>query len=1105
VSAFVVLSASYPCVRGMSYDATAAVTFNNIKDISNLIDLKELNMTASIFCKPAQRDPVVTIAGAIPVLTIGKIKINDITISISAFKDLGESAAGIKIGSYRFVATADGTMDRSSLEDIGQLGRVYNAPYSSPLGEVFNSPDGMLDKKVGNFNLKPKISFDSESKSVSFMLNVEYETPNFNATLFVASTFGKCDPELGTAIVGTAHAKVEYSAQTHSFLLNVSIAGGKHCPAHLTTMAEKGKGAPRFFDNYQRFIMQGQSLKTGEVVDGKWVKGAKDATPTIDQESETYAKATGDLTAYELMDIALGNEVHPSVPSWPQYYFKGTLEEPIEVYPGVDINAASVTVVSAGPYGAKFTDMPFLFEIYGDVDLDFVLQGDNNVTKAKAANAKKTAADDFPAPASVKTNLLNITASAVVAYVPTQNGSNERTSTLVAIRADYEFRSENNKTGTSIDVYDAFFYMMFPIERSSDYAAQAQGKLDLKWENSAGNSTNLHAEFKASFQFESEPNKKGEMKLGDFECKVSIASEFSTPYLALGELYIGVEYWSTMNVTDDEDEPADAPSDAPSPSPGDDYDAAAPSPADAPAPKVEEEAPAPAPEVEEEAHAPMSGTVAGPPSPPPAGNSGQCDSSLGSQTGCPVDSKCGKDTSGKVSSLTAKYNPIRGTGSAATCCAFSILAVKKGVQKDTDAWCKDDNPTANVPPPAPPPPSPSPPKTPSFNTEYCNNDRTKGNDCAVGMICGKQPPAVSDTDYKKSGHVYYSPKSASGKCCNKAKRTVEKGAQLTTADSTGHTWCKSPSTLGAARLLMGVESWFDVQSAALVHDPSRLGATSIKLGSTSYSFSGAPGGEVMLFTALTVVPATNGEAGSWSATMTGFTQNRTDSSLTPSWSAECASGSPVVVSRAKTGAEMKTVRFAHDDLDVHIAGFAIATACDGKAASIPATGVVTLNRGVIFTGRADGTAAPIPTVSVTFPVSALISCAADAADAGSAEVTGRIISYEIVDYIHLNDVAVTGNIAASAGSGGIVDMGMGFAGKVDLSRSSTGLDFPYGELDVAFKTRVTSALGGFLKAEFEEQMLGFGSFMIETGPKVGPDRYCSRHVIGWNLSQETRV
>jgi len=77
-----------------------------------------------------------------------------------------------------------------------------------------------------------------------------------------------------------------------------------------------------------------------------------------------------------------------------------------------------------------------------------------------------------------------------------------------------------------------------------------------------------------------------------------------------------------------------------------------------------------------------------------------------------------------------------------------------------------------------------------------------------------------------------------------------------------------------------------------------------------------------------------------------------------------------------------------------------------KAASVPAAGVVTLNRGVIFAGRADGTAAPIPTVAVTFPVSALISC--DAADAASAEVTGSILSYEISDYMYLKDVVVTG-------------------------------------------------------------------------------------------------
>ena len=81
---------------------------------------------------------------------------------------------------------------------------------------------------------------------------------------------------------------------------------------------------------------------------------------------------------------------------------------------------------------------------------------------------------------------------------------------------------------------------------------------------------------------------------------------------------------------------------------------------------------------------------------------------------------------------------------------------------------------------------------------------------------------------------------------------------------------------------------------------------------------------------------------------------------------------------------------------------------------------------------------------------------------------------------------MTGTITASPDSGGIVDMGMAFTGKVDLSRSVTGLAFQYGELDVSFKTRITSALGGFLQAEFEEELLGFGSFLIETGPKVRP-------------------
>jgi len=80
----------------------------------------------------------------------------------------------------------------------------------------------------------------------------------------------------------------------------------------------------------------------------------------------------------------------------------------------------------------------------------------------------------------------------------------------------------------------------------------------------------------------------------------------------------------------------------------------------------------------------------------------------------------------------------------------------------------------------------------------------------------------------------------------------------------------------------------------LRQDQSRLGETSTKVGATSYSFHGAPSEDYMLITALTVVPATKSEAGNWSATMTGFNQSQT---MTPSWTATGASGSPVVVSK----------------------------------------------------------------------------------------------------------------------------------------------------------------------------------------------------------------
>jgi hypothetical protein len=302
------------------------------------------------------------------------------------------------------------------------------------------------------------------------------------------------------------------------------------------------------------------------------------------------------------------------------------------------------------------------------------------------------------------------------------------------------------KTGTSIDVYDAFIYMMFPIERNSD-SAQAQGKLDLKWNNSEGNSTTLHAEFEASFQFEAEPNEKGEMKLGDFECKVSVASDFATPYLTLDDLYIGVEYWSTMNVTDDEDEPADAPSDAPSASPADDYeyDAAAPSPADAPAsapaPQVEEEAPAPAPAPATDAPnpAPALSPPPLPPSSPPPASPCSADNMV---AGC----TCGSQGFGP----NLPDNP---SASSPLCCDKASKKTVKGAQITSWVTCVEYSPPPLPPPPLPPPPSPPP-------ADVCS----KGNFFAGCKKCG----ITVDVNC---------PPESTGLCCHKATRVAVKAGR----------------------------------------------------------------------------------------------------------------------------------------------------------------------------------------------------------------------------------------------------------------------------------------------------------------------------------------
>jgi len=72
-------------------------------------------------------------------------------------------------------------------------------------------------------------------------------------------------------------------------------------------------------------------------------------------------------------------------------------------------------------------------------------------------------------------------------------------------------------------------------------------------------------------------------------------------------------------------------------------------------------------------------------------------------------------------------------------------------------WC------TSAPPPRPPPPTPQPPVPSSPPKDWCNNDRSKGNDCAVGLTCGGRPPFVSKRKTNDFCNTYYSPKANSGK------------------------------------------------------------------------------------------------------------------------------------------------------------------------------------------------------------------------------------------------------------------------------------------------------------------------------------------------------
>jgi hypothetical protein len=252
-------------------------------------------------------------------------------------------------------------------------------------------------------------------------------------------------------------------------------------------------------------------------------------------------------------------------------------------------------------------------------------------------------------------------------------------------------------------------------------------------------------------------------------------------------------------------------------------------------------------------------------------------------------------------------------------------------------------------------------------------------------------------------------------------------------------------------------------------------ATSFYAKSIDFS---APKGEWMTRSAVTVVPDDEG-TGTWTATIAGFNEVGN-----ASWIASANSMEPSV--KIETEGP-KPVRFAHENLDVDIFGFEGASSpCSEKAAFVAAAGTVMLNRGVFFPGRADGTADPLPTVAVTFPVMASISCNGTS-DSSKAEATASIASYEITDNLYLKDVAITFDMTVRSKDGGFISMMTSFDGKVDLSRSITGIAFHYGELDVSFRTSIKSVTGAMLQSDIEEELLGRGSFVIETGPPGAPD------------------
>ena len=295
ITAVVSMDAPYPCVPGMSYVADANVTMKNFKDVKNLDDLATIAMKANMFCKPEKDMPAFKLFGSIPSIKIKKNEIVDVEMEINAFN---------KKGVFTFVGTGTGSVVK---EDMNMEGSVK--------GDMTNAA---------------AFSFSTQGDTIGFMMELQWSSEKFTATMMAAVVQGPCDRILGVAMTGDALVTIDYSNGLWQMPFNLTLEGAKHCGMHIKQMEDDKESAGRFFDNYQRFIAQEGVNATGRIMN------------STKYDDDAFENKGDSFTAMKLMEVALSNRDHPNLPSFPQFQFSGQLTESTEVFPTIFLKDAKV-------------------------------------------------------------------------------------------------------------------------------------------------------------------------------------------------------------------------------------------------------------------------------------------------------------------------------------------------------------------------------------------------------------------------------------------------------------------------------------------------------------------------------------------------------------------------------------------------------------------------------------------------------------------------------------------------------------------------------------------------------------------------------------------